>query len=75
MDQKNAHLQFITFYSTDKQLILDRHKEKECYKLYSICLQYSFDMFKYRLQNSVILNISHNFPKRYSFLKINLESY
>lgn len=63
------------FYSTDKQLILDRHNEKACYKLYGIFHQYSFDIVKYRLQNSVILNVSYNFPKRCTLLKINFERY
>jgi hypothetical protein len=73
-DKKN-YVQVISFYSTDKQLILDRHNEEACYKFYCICHQYIFDMVKYGLQNSVILNFSHNFPKRFTFLKINLFSW
>jgi len=61
------HVQFISLYSNDKQLILDRHNDETCYKLYSICHQYSFDTVKYRLQNCVILYVSHNFPKRCTF--------
>jgi hypothetical protein len=68
------HFHVISFHSTE-QLILDRHKEGACYKLYSVCHQYIFDMVKYRLQNPVILYVSHNFPKRCNFLKINLELY
>ena len=66
------HVQVISLYSNDKQLILYRHSDETCYKLYSIFHQYSFDTVKYRLQICVIVYVSHNFPKRCTFLKINL---
>jgi hypothetical protein len=71
----HTHVQFISFYSTDKQLILESHNEEACYKLSSICHQYDVDMVKNRLQISVNLYVSHNFLKRRKFLKLNLERY
>jgi len=59
-------------YSTDKQVILDRHNQDASYKLYSTCNQYSVEMVKYRVQNSVILYVSHDFPKLCMFLTVNL---